>query len=133
MVRIEVKYEGDLRCTAIHTPSGATLITDAPVDNHGKGESFSPTDLLATSMLTCIITIIGIRAESRGIDATGMSGSVEKSMSANPRRISRLDVVISLPNGIDQVDREWLISEGCKCPVCSSVSEQMEVEIKFSE
>ena len=133
MVRIEVKYEGDLRCTAVHTPSGATLITDAPVDNHGKGESFSPTDLLATSMLTCIITIIGIRAESRGIDATGMSGSVEKSMSANPRRISRLDVVISLPNGIDQVDREWLISEGCKCPVCSSVSEQMEVEIKFSE
>ena len=133
MVRIEVKYEGDLRCTAIHTPSGATLITDAPVDNHGKGESFSPTDLLATSMLTCIITIIGIRAQSRDIDVTGMSGSVEKSMSANPRRVGRLDIIISLPAGIDLADREWLISEGCKCPVCSSVSEQMEVEITFSD
>jgi uncharacterized OsmC-like protein len=133
MVRIEASYEGNLRCTAIHTPSGAKLITDAPVDNHGKGESFSPTDLLATSMLTCILTIIGIRAQSRDIDVRGLSGSVEKTMSVNPRRVGRLDIMISLPSDIDLADREWLISEGCRCPVCSSVNEKMEVEIRFSD
>ena len=133
MVRIEASYEGDLRCTAIHTPSGAKLITDAPVDNHGKGQSFSPTDLLATSMLTCILTIIGIRAQSRDIDVRGLSGSVEKTMSVNPRRVGRLDIMISLPSDIDLADREWLISEGCRCPVCSSVSEKMEIEIRFSD
>ena len=68
MVKIEAKYEGGFRCIATHVPSGRELITDAPVDNHGKGESFSPTDLLATSMLTCIMTIIGIRAEVCIID-----------------------------------------------------------------
>ena len=78
MVRIEAKYDGNLRCTATHGPSGNTLITDAPVDNNGKGESFSPTDLLATSMLTCIMTIVAIRADSKDIDVSGMSGSVEK-------------------------------------------------------
>ena len=133
MVRIEASYEGDLRCTAIHTPSGAKLITDAPVNNHGKGQSFSPTELLATSMLTCILTIIGIRAQSRDIDVRGLSGSVEKTMSANPRRVGRLDIMISLPSDIDLADREWLISEGCRCPVCSSVSEKMEIEIRFSD
>ena len=87
MVRIEVKYEGELRCTATHVKSGKKIITDAPTDNQGKGESFSPTDLLATSMLTCIMTIIGIRAKKREIDVSGMSGSVEKSMATNPRRV----------------------------------------------
>ena len=94
MVRIDATYDGDLRCTATHGPSGAKLITDAPVDNHGKGDSFSPTDLLATSMLTCIMTIIGIRANSRDIDVNGMSGSVEKSMGLDPRRVAQLDVII---------------------------------------
>ena len=88
MVKIDATYDGNLRCTATHTKSGATLLTDAPTDNNGKGESFSPTDLLATSMLSCVMTIIAIRAEKRGIDVNGMKGSVEKHMAANPRRIS---------------------------------------------
>ena len=131
MVRIEATYDGNLRCTATHGPSGNQLITDAPVDNKGKGESFSPTDLLATSMLTCIMTIVAIRADSRGLDVLGMSGSVEKSMAANPRRISKLEVIVNLPKNLGMEDRAWLITEGCNCPVCVSVSESMEVDVTF--
>ena len=131
MVRIEATYDGDLRCTAIHGPSGMQLITDAPVDNKGKGESFSPTDLLATSMLTCVMTIVAIRADSKGIDVSGMNGSIEKSMAANPRRIAKLEVTVNLPSDISMDDRAWLITEGCNCPVCVSVSESMEVDVTF--
>jgi len=131
MVRIEATYDGDLRCTAIHGPSGMQLITDAPVDNKGKGESFSPTDLLATSMLTCVMTIVAIRADSKGIDVSGMNGSVEKSMAANPRRIAKLEVIVNLPSNLSMDDRAWLITEGCNCPVCVSVSESMEVDVTF--
>lgn len=131
MVRIDATYDGDLRCTATHEPSGAKLITDAPVDNMGKGESFSPTDLLATSMLTCVMTIVAIRADSKEIDVSGMTGSVEKTMAASPRRVAKLEVVVNLPSGISMEDRAWLITEGCNCPVCVSVSESMEVDVTF--
>jgi uncharacterized OsmC-like protein len=107
------------------------LVTDAPVDNKGKGESFSPTDLLATSMLTCVMTIVAIRADSRGIDVSGMNGNVEKSMAANPRRIAKLEVIVDLPSNLSMDDRAWLITEGCNCPVCVSVSESMEVDVTF--
>ena len=131
MVRIDATYDGNLRCTATHEPSGAKLITDAPVDNMGKGESFSPTDLLATSMLTCVMTIVAIRADSRGIGVSGMTGSVEKTMASNPRRVAKLEIVVNLPLGISMDDRAWLITEGCNCPVCVSVSESMEVDVTF--
>ncbi len=131
MVRIEASYDGNLRCTTTHGPSGKQLITDAPVDNKGKGESFSPTDLLATSMLTCIMTIVAIRADSKGIDVSSMSGSVEKTMAANPRRVAKLEVVVNLPSDMTIEDRSWLITEGCNCPVCVSVSETMEVDVTF--
>ena len=131
MVRIEATYDGDLRCTAVHGPSGMQLVTDAPVDNNGKGASFSPTDLLATSMLTCVMTIVAIRADSKGIDVSGMNGSVEKSMAANPRRIAKLEVIVDLPSNLSMDDRAWLITEGCNCPVCVSVSESMEVDVTF--
>ena len=131
MVRIDATYDGNLRCTATHGPSGKQLITDAPVDNMGKGESFSPTDLLATSMLTCIMTIVAIRADSRQIDVSWMTGSVEKTMASGPRRVAKLEVVVNLPSGLDMEDRAWLITEGCNCPVCLSVSESMEVDVTF--
>ena len=131
MVRIDATYDGNLRCSATHGPSGAKLITDAPVDNMGKGESFSPTDLLATSMLTCIMTIVAIRADSKEIDVSGMTGSVEKSMAANPRRVSKLEIIVNLPANMNMDDRAWLITEGCNCPVCVSVSESMEVDVTF--
>ena len=131
MVRIDATYDGNLRCTATHGPSGKQLITDAPVDNMGKGESFSPTDLLATSMLTCIMTIVAIRADSKEIDVSGMIGSVEKTMASGPRRVAKLEVMVNLPSGLDTEDRAWLITEGCNCPVCVSVSESMEVDVTF--
>ena len=131
MVKIDATYDGNLRCTATHGPSGKQLITDAPVDNMGKGESFSPTDLLATSMLTCIMTIVAIRADSKKIDVSGMTGSVEKTMASGPRRVAKLEVVVNLPSGLDMEDRAWLITEGCICPVCVSVSESMEVDVTF--
>jgi len=131
MVRIEATYDGNLRCTATHEPSGTQLITDAPVDNKGKGESFSPTDLLATSMLTCIMTIVAIRADSKQIDVSGMTGSVEKTMASNPRRVAKLEVLVNLPAEMNMDDRAWLITEGCNCPVCVSVSESMEVDVTF--
>ena len=131
MVRIDATYDGNLSCTATHGPSGKQLITDAPVDNMGKGESFSPTDLFATSMLTCIMTIVAIRADSKEIDVTGMTGSVEKTMASGPRRVAKLEVVVNLPSGLDMEDRAWLITEGCNCPVCVSVSESMEIDVTF--
>tara|TARA_B100001778_G_scaffold79259_1_gene64026 strand:+ start:448 stop:846 length:399 start_codon:yes stop_codon:yes gene_type:complete len=131
MVRIEATYDGNLRCTATHIPSGSKLITDAPIDNKGKGESFSPTDLLATSMLTCIMTIVAIRADARQIDVSGMSGSIEKTMAANPRRVAKLEVIVNLPSDMELDDRAWLITEGCNCPVCVSVSESMDVDVTF--
>ena len=133
MVRIDVKYEGKLQCTATHVTSGKKLITDAPLDNHGKGESFSPTDLLATSMLTCIMTIIGIRAKKREINVDGMLGSIEKTMTTNPRRIGKLEVRINLPKNLSLENREWLIKEGCDCPVCFSINQTMDVNIIFVE
>ena len=131
MVRIEAVYDGNLRCSATHIPSGQTLVTDAPVDNMGKGQSFSPTDLLATSMLNCMMTIIAIAADSRNLDVSGMSGSVEKHMASGPRRVSKLEVEISLPTDLNSEDRVWLIKRGLACPVHKSVSQEMEVEVKF--
>ena len=131
MVRIEAVYDGNLRCSAPHIPSGQTLVTDAPVDNMGKGQSFSPTDLLATSMLNCMMTIIAIAADSRKLDVSGMSGSVEKHMASGPRRVSKLEVQISLPTDLNSEDRAWLIKRGLACPVHKSVSREMEVEVKF--
>ena len=131
MVRIEAVYDGNLRCSATHIPSGQTLVTDAPVDNMGKGQSFSPTDLLATSMLNCMMTIIAIAADSRELEVSGMSGSVEKHMASGPRRVSKLEVQISLPTDLNSEDRAWLIKRGLACPVHKSVSREMEVEVKF--
>ena len=131
MVRIESVYDGNLRCSATHIPSGQTLVTDAPVDNMGKGQSFSPTDLLATSMLNCMMTIIAIAADSRELEVSGMSGSVEKHMASGPRRVSKLEVEISLPTDLNSEDREWLIKRGLACPVHKSVSQEMEVEVQF--
>ena len=131
MVRIESVYDGNLRCSATHIPSGQTLVTDAPVDNMGKGQSFSPTDLLATSMLNCMMTIIAIAADSKELNVNGMSGSVKKHMASGPRRVSKLEVEIALPAELHSEDRAWLIKRGMACPVHKSVSEEMEVEVKF--
>ena len=97
MATITATYLGDLRVESVHVASGARLITDAPVDNNGKGEGFSPTDLCATALASCAMTIIGIYGKMHDVDVTGTSIEVTKTMSANPRRIGKLEVVFTMP------------------------------------
>src|SRR5947208_1120088 len=108
-VPIEVRYEGQLRTTATHGPSASSLITDAPVDNHGRGESFSPTDLVAAALGTCMATVMGIYAERHAIDLKGMRVGVKKEMVQTPvRRIGRLPVEIFVPLPLDPPTRAAL-------------------------
>ncbi|MEO0794069.1 MAG: OsmC family protein [Verrucomicrobiota bacterium] len=127
MVEITAKYDGDLRTTATHGPSGRTLITDAPVDNHGKGESFSPTDLCAAALVSCMATIMGIKARSLGVDLAGMSLHVEKHMSTDaPRRIIQLPVTIHAPEAISEENRTSLEQAALSCPVFKSLDPEIE-------
>lgn len=132
MVPIAVRYEGDLRCAAVHGPSRQELVTDAPVDNHGRGESFSPTDLVATALATCMATVIGIKARQKGLDVTGMTVAVEKHMSEDsPRRIVRLPLTITLPLPPDHPDRRLLEATALGCPVHHSVHPDIEKPVTF--
>ena len=132
MVQVEVVYEGGLRTRAVHGPSGAELLTDAPVDNCGKGESFSPTDLVATALGTCMLTIIGIVSDRHGWDVTGATARVEKGMVADPvRRIGRLDVVIHVPGERSERERELLEKAALACPVHRSLLGELEVPVRF--
>ena len=132
MVRIDVRYEGELRCRAVHEPSGESLVTDAPVDNHGLGRSFSPTDLAATAMGTCIATTMALAAQVRGIDLTGLTVSVEKEMIAAPtRRIRRLATVVALPRDPGEAQRALLEKAAFTCPVHASLHPDVEKPITF--
>src|SRR5262245_13968228 len=118
MVTITATYDGDLRCTAKHGPSGNSVFTDAPVDNHGKGQSFSPTDLVATALATCTLTIMGIVARREGLDLAGMHVRVDKVMVTDPvRRIGRLPVKITVPGKLTNDQRRKLEAGARACPV----------------
>ena len=132
MVEINTKYNGGLQCTAIHKPSGKVLETDAPADNHGKGESFSPTDLLATSIAVCYLTTMGIAAEERGIDMKGATCRIEKHMSEDkPRRVARLDASIIMPAGIPLDKRGILEAVALHCPVAKSINPDIDVNLSL--
>ena len=133
MTNITCTYTGDLHCEAIHSGSGATLSTDAPLDNEGKGEAFSPTDLLATSLGTCMLTIMGITARSRGWSLEGASASIEKVMSADgPRRIDTLRVTLQLPEQLDDDQRALLQRVAEQCPVKRSIVPLINAEIHWA-
>lgn len=133
MVRIEIEYAGELRCRAIHGPSKRELLTDAPVDNHGRGESFSPSDLVATALGTCMATVMGIAAQREGIDLGGLSIAVEKEMIAAPvRRIGRLRVQIRMPAGLTVEQRTRFERIARHCPVHESLSSEIETPIEFT-
>ena len=132
MVQIDVSYEGDLHCLIKHGPSGVTLTTDAPKDNMGKGESFSPTDLVAAAFGSCMITIMGIFAKRHGINLTGACVQVIKEMIQEPvRRIGRLTAIFKMPGGIDPKKREALERAALTCPVHKSFHPDIEMPIKF--
>jgi putative redox protein len=132
MVKIQLEYEGELHCKAVHGPSGAELSTDAPVDNQGRGESFSPTDLVATALGSCMLTVMGILARTLGIDIAGAKATVEKEMTSTaPRRIQSLRVRIEMPKGISEEDRVKLERAAHTCPVHRSLHPDVEKPIEF--
>lgn len=118
MATSKVRYDGQLRTSAVHTKSETGIITDAPTDNNGKGQAFSPTDLVATALASCMLTIMGIRADKGGIDIEGADAEVTKIMASNPRRIKEIIVTIKMPNN-DYSDKEKEILEkaALTCPV----------------
>ncbi len=134
MPKMNVEYVGQLRTSALHVPSGNTLITDAPTDNHGKGEAFSPTDLLCTSLASCMLTIMAIKATSMDLELKGVTLKVEKVMTAAPRSVGEIILTFNW-NGLDQkITAEQLESlkrSGLSCPVMLSLSEKVKKTINW--
>jgi putative redox protein len=132
MVQIEITYQGGLRCQAVHAPSSQVITTDAPVDNHGKGEYFSPTDLVATALGSCLATVMGILADKEKIDLTGMKVCVKKEMTAVPRRrIGRLVVQVTIPCPITDDQKTKFERVANYCPVHESLHPDVEMPIEF--
>ena len=130
MVKISLEYTGGLHTVATHGPSGRSLETDAPVDNHGRGESFSPTDLVAAALGACMATVMGIYAERHGIDLSGMRVEVSKEMTQTPpRRIARLATEIWFPAGVKK--SEPLERAALTCPVHASLHPEVEKPVIF--
>ena len=127
----KVIYKGYLRTEAIHIRSGNTIITDAPIDNKGKGETFSPTDLVATALASCMLTIMGIKADEMNINIEGASAEIEKIMGSGPRRIAQLIIVINIPISTDQKTKNMLEKTALACPVDKSLSDSMIRDVKF--
>lgn len=133
MVKINLNYQAGLRCSAKHAPSGNILTTDAPIDNNGKGETFSPTDLVATALGACMATVMGIVAERKEISLEGLNVEVRKHMSEDsPRRISKLEVDINMPLPATHPERKLLESAARGCPVHHSLHPEIEIVFKWT-
>jgi putative redox protein len=132
MVEIKLSYEGDLHCSATHLPSGSTLVTDAPLDNNGLGQAFSPTDLLATALGSCMATVIGILAKRKALAVEGMAVTVRKYMSEDlPRRIKRLELDLQIPLLGTHPERKLLEAAAHGCPVHHSIHPDIEVVMNW--
>ena len=132
MSDIKIKYKGDLRTTATHVSSGSKIITDAPLDNKGKGEKFSPTDLFATALGSCMLTIMGITAQTYGINIDDTEVTVKKIMGTNPRRVSCIKIIINIYNDISEKDRKLLIKAAHHCPVSKSINPDIKEDVTFN-
>ena len=129
-----VLYSGALRTECTHLQSQSAIETDAPTDNNGKGERFSPTDLLATSLATCMITVMGIKARSMGFDLEGIKVDVEKKMKADPRRVSGINLIYTIPEALQKLNEKdiaILKTTGINCPVQKSIHPDIEVNIDW--
>lgn len=131
MVKSLAIYLGEKHCELTHEPSGARIETDAPKDNAGRGAAFSPTDLVGAALSSCILTTIAIVAERDGVQLTGAKAEVEKEMSANPRRIARLSVRVSLPSALESEYRKKLEHVAHTCPVHRSLHPDVQLPITF--
>ncbi len=131
-----VIYNGELRTTCTHLRSGNHFETDAPVDNNGKGERFSPTDLMATSLGTCMITVMGIKARNIGFDLNGIEIEIEKIMKADPRRVAGINLFFHIPESlknIDETTKNILKNTGETCPVMYSIHPDIRVKLDWGE
>ncbi|WNJ16397.1 OsmC family protein [Pontibacter sp. G13] len=127
-----ITYQGNLRTSATHLRSENTIITDAPTDNHGKGEAFSPTDLLATSIASCMITIMGIQSEKNDLEMGEVTAEVEKIMASNPRRVAAVNILLNFENhNLSDTDKSLLENAALNCPVCCSLHPDLKVHVKF--
>ena len=131
MSKANLIYKNNLRTEAEHIASGEKINTDAPIDNNGKGDAFSPTDLVATALGSCMITIMAIAAEKHGIDISGTNASVKKEMSSNPRRISEIAIDINMAKNIEKKDRKRLEKAALSCPVHKSLHPDLKKKIQF--
>jgi putative redox protein len=131
-MKMTVTYQGDLHCEALHEPSGSRIESDAPKDNEGRGERFSPTDLVGAALGSCMLTVMGIVARRHAWEMTGARAEVEKEMVAQPlRRIGRLGLRITMPAGIPQPARAVLERAALTCPVHQSLHPDVAVELAF--
>lgn len=132
MATARIEYLGGLRTKCTHLKSGTEILTDAPVDNHGKGESFSPTDLVATAYISCMMTIVGIYCNKNNIEMLGGTGEVTKSMASGPRRVEKLEIELDFSvNNWSEDLQAGIIAAAEACPVAKSVSEAMIVDIQY--
>ena len=133
MTNMSVKYSGNLRCEVVHTHSNTQIETDAPLDNKGKGERFSPTDLLCTSLATCILTTMAIAAEERGWRFEGVKAEFEKIMSSTPRRVGEIKIHFTFPDlGYDDLMKEKIQRYAHACPVSRSLNPEVLQTVTFS-
>ena len=126
------EYEGELRTRTTHVKSGDEIVTDAPIDNHGKGEAFSPTDLTVASLANCILTIMGIASERRGLELRGTKIEATKIMAENPRRISEIHLIIIFQTNFSHKDKKILEKVAYSCPVHQSLDKKMKKRIIFN-
>lgn len=127
-----VTYLGALRTKCVHLKSNNSFITDAPTDNNGKGEAFSPTDTLATALASCMLTVMGIKARDMEVDLTNATATVTKTMAAEPRRISKIEVVFDIPSAVTEKERRILEKTANTCPVHYSLHPDIEKDITFN-
>ena len=132
MGNIKISYKGNLRTRAIHIASGHKITTDAPIDNNGKGEKFSPTDMFASSLGSCMLTIMGITAESHGFNIDGSSVNLEKIMGVSPRRVSEINLNINIKGQLTEKQRQILIRAAKHCPVSKSIHPEIQENISFN-
>jgi uncharacterized OsmC-like protein len=125
------RYIGQLRTEATHVASGNTILTDAPVDNHGRGEAFSPTDLVSAALGSCMMTIMGIVAERHEVDLTGVTYEITKHMIAEPRRIRQIDVTFRMPANLPEKQRAILENAARTCPVALSLNSEIQQDVRF--
>lgn len=128
----KVTYLGDLRTESEHVQSGMKMLTDAPTDNQGRGEAFSPTDTVATALATCMLTIMGIKARDLDLDLRGATALVQKTMAPDPRRISRIEITFTFPKSYGEKSKRIIERAAKTCPVLHSLHPEIDLEIGFT-